>query len=372
MKRVLRTGIAIAFLVLLVIPTNTISAIRGLPGSPDFGYGAWLHPYSSLVEPASQIAGDLKLDWVALPLDWAAAMPQMDSAPDIAALDTAMQSLKTHQVAVMISLTNPPAWARNDTGIDVSYTTQWLTWLGNRYAPTLQAVELFPAANTTQGWGAKPDPWQYANLFQQVQATLKENGSPLYLVAAGLQPSSVNSTPDDWNDLDYLQQLYAAGAKDWMPLLSLQMPVLSGDPLRPPSAADQHALRHYEQVRQTMLENGHANGILWITLINPPDGTIDTTDQHFRNGIEQAEWQKQALIQMRSQLYMGVVFIQNLNPPSSENPLFAQTALITSHATFHPFYSVLQALIQQTNPTTGVDRPGRPKSAPIPKCLYKK
>ncbi len=369
MKNFLRSGIAVLFLLLLVIP---ISAIRGVPGSPDFGYGAWLHPHGSQVETASQVAGDLKLDWVALPLDWATAMPQHDSAPDMVALDAAMHSLKARQVAVMISLTNPPAWARSEAGINPFYTAQWLAWLSNRYPSTLQAVELFPAANTLHGWGATPNPQQYAAFFQQVQAALKEKGSRIYLVAAGLQPSGVNSNPVDWNDLEFLQQLYAAGAKEWMPLLSLQMPLLSGDPVRPPSAADRHALRHYEQVRQVMLDNGHTNGILWITLINPPNGTIKADDQHLLNGVEQAEWQKQALIQMRSQLYMGVVFIQNLNPPSSENPLFAQTSLITSQQTFHPFYSVLQALIQQTNPHAGMDRPGRPKSAPIPKCLNKK
>ncbi|MEW6651618.1 MAG: hypothetical protein AB1453_15690, partial [Chloroflexota bacterium] len=235
MKKFPRAGIWIIFLLSLLVPAYSTSALRGVPGSPEFGYGAWLHPSGESVQTASQIAGDLDLDWVALSLDWAALMPEMNSVPDMSMFDAAMKSLKANHASIMISLTNPPDWARNDNGIDPSITAQWVLWLENRYAPALRAIELFPAANTKNGWGGIPNPQQYAALFQQVQSSLTEKGSSLYLIAGGLQPAAVFSDPADWDDITFLTGLYKHGAKDWMSLISLQMPLLSGDPLRPPS-----------------------------------------------------------------------------------------------------------------------------------------
>jgi len=372
MKRALQSGIVVFFLCLLIFPIQTIQAVRGVPGSPDFGYGAWIHPQSTLSIEGVQLLGELPLDWVAVPLDWADVMPQISSSPKLDALDAVINNLTGRGAVVMLRLYNPPDWAKNEQGLNADITAQWLLWLTQRYQPTLRAVELIPAANTRQGWGTTPDPYQYANFFMQVKASLDSHGSDLLLIAGGLQPLTPASNSEDWDDLDFLQALYASGAKTWMPVLSIQMPVLSGDPARPASEEHPFALRHYEQVRQTMLNNDHAEGILWVTLINPPDGTIDIADQKYAQPVQQAEWLKQALIQMRSQLYMGVVFLPSLNPPPASNPFGNQIALLTGQQTFHPFFSALQAVIQQTNPTITSNRPGRPKSIPIPKCQNKK
>lgn len=370
MKRTLQSGIVVLFLCFLLIPLQTIQAIRGVPGSPEFGYGSWLYPEGGLLLESTQLINELPLDWIAIPLDWGRVMPEMSSAPDIAALDQVMDKLKSTQAVVMFRLVNPPHWAMTETGVNADLTAQWLAWLAQRYQPLLRAVELFPAANTQQGWGRNPDPLEYAMFFQGVQAGLRSRGVDLLLIAAGLQPLNPNSGSQDWDDLTFLQALYQQGAKDWMPVLSIQLPLLSGDATRPPDNGDQFALRHYERVRQTMLANNHQDGVLWVTTLLPPDGKIDSADQKYSQSIQQAEWLKQALIQMRSQLYMGVVFSGSLNPPPAAQP--NQVSLMTAGNTVHPFYSVLEALIHQTNPSSPDARPGRPKTIPIPKCQHKK
>jgi len=372
MKRSLQSGIVLFFLGLLLVPLQTIQAVRGVPGSPDFGYGAWIHPQSTLSAESAQIVGEIPLDWVAIPLNWAEVMPEISSAPALDTVDVVMNELNGRGAVVMLRLYNPPDWARSETGINSDITAQWLVWLSQRYPSLLRAVELLPAANTRQGWGNTPDPFQYALFFQEVKASLQARGNDLLLVAGGLQPLNSHSDPEDWDDLAFLQALYAQGAKQWMPILSIQMPMLSGDPARPASAQDHFALRRYEQTRQIMLANDHADGILWVTLLTPPNGTIDSNDQKYTQSVQQAEWLKQALIQMRSQLYMGVVFLPSLNPPPAGSVFGNQTALLTEHKTLHPFYSTLQAIVQQTNPSSTSNRPGRPKTIPIPKCLHKK
>ncbi len=372
MKRSLQSGIVLFFLCVLLVPLQSTQAVRGVPGSPDFGYGAWIHPQAPLSMESAQLVGELPLDWVAIPLDWTEVMPEISSVPDLAILDAVFESLEGRGAMVMLRLYNPPAWAKTENGVNPDFTAQWISWLGQRYPSVLRAIELLPAANTRQGWGNTPNPFQYAVFFQEVQASLQDRGNDILLVAGGLQPLNPHSDAEDWDDLSFLQALYAQGAKNWMPVLSIQMPVLSGEPSRPAPPQDNFALRHYEQIRQIMLVNDHAEGILWVTLLNPPNGTINKADQKYTQPVQQAEWLKQALIQMRSQLYMGVVFLPSLNPPPSSHPFGDQTSLLTEQKTLQPFYSALQAVIQQTNPSSTSNRPGRPKSVPIPKCLNKK
>jgi hypothetical protein len=270
----------------------------------------------------------------------------------------------------LISLTNPPDWATSDTGPDPDATTGLVLALTEKYGDQLCALELFPGANTAFGWHAAPDPAAYAALWAFVRQNLDAAGSSLPLMTGGLRPLAANASPADWNDLDFLHGLYAAGAKDWMEVLSIQFPQLTGQPLQTTSEGGIF-LRHYEAVRQVMLDYGHTNGRIWVTLISPPDGTINASDSFYADKQHQTEWLQQAVIQLRSQLYMGAVIVQSLNPGSGNSSIFSQDALVQGRSSVHPFYAVYKAILRQTNPESGTARPGRPKGTTLLKCKYK-
>ena len=59
-------------------------------------------------------------------------------------------------IAIIARLSNPPAWALTAQGPSTEATAQLVTTLAGRYPGVLQAVEIFPAANTTGGWNAAP------------------------------------------------------------------------------------------------------------------------------------------------------------------------------------------------------------------------
>jgi len=207
-------------------------------------------------------------------------------------------------------------------------------------------------------------------LFLSVNDLLAQADSSILLIAGGLRPLSSSSPGTDWNDLDFLRGLYAAGAKDWMPVLSIQFSQLTGSPLQTSSDSG-IILRHYEAIRQVMIDFDHANSLLWVTRINAPDGTIVSDDKQYSNRQHQTEWLQQALIQVRSQLYMGVVIAHNLNPAESNHAIDGRDALVLGAGSIHPFYSVFKAIIHQTNPESGTARPGMPKSTNLLKCKYK-
>ncbi|MGW8250824.1 MAG: hypothetical protein ACWGO1_09300, partial [Anaerolineales bacterium] len=187
-------------------------------------------------------------------------------------------------------------------------------------------------ANTQLGWGAVPDPFAYANLFEAVLANLNETenaaseGSPakepVVLVAAGLVPVS---SPDAANmdDLLYLKQFYAAGAAEFMTVLSLRFPALTGEPLANPRSSDAQVLRHYELIRSIMLENAHSKGLIWVTGFSWPaalaDGNPGSEKDSSSIALEnnQSHWLNNAHQQMKSQLYLGVAIYDCLNPPGA-------------------------------------------------------
>ncbi|MHB8194253.1 MAG: hypothetical protein ACYDGL_13375 [Bellilinea sp.] len=369
MKKYLSWVLVCVFLISL-LPSQTAQAARGVPGSPDLGYGAWLNLSGKYFDQGLSLLPDLNLDWVAIEVDWAEMTGTSKVTLNTSRLDLAVSAAVASNTAVMLSLTNPPEWDITDAGPDAAATAELIRKLWQKYGEKITAVELFPGANTSQGWKANPNPADYAELFLSVDSQLVQAGSSILLIAGGLRPLSSSSPGTDWNDLDFLRGLYAAGAKDWMPVLSIQFSQLTGSPLQTSSGSGT-ILRHYEAIRQVMLDFDHANSLLWVTRINAPDGTIIPDDKQYSNRQHQTEWLQQALIQVRSQLYMGVVIAHNLNPAESNHSIYGRDALVLDAGSIHPFYSVFKAIIHQTNPESGTARPGMPKSTNLLKCKYK-
>ncbi len=350
--------LVLILLAAVAVPLHSVSAAPGIPGSAEFGYGAWIYLQGNQFDQALAAAVDLDLDWIGVNLDWSQWMPEAATSPATAQLDQIFKTAGENGAAVAVSFTNPPAWAMTSNGPSADLTAQVLQWLVDRYGKTLQSIELFPRANTIAGWGSRPDPVAYAALFTNVKAKLNSTYPELVFIAAGLDTTPQVTTADAWTDVDFLRSLYTNGARDWMSILSVQFTALTGDPLQASNANTGSTLRHYEVIRQIMVEYQHTNGILWITSINIPDGTINVTDSIYSEPQKQAEWLQQALIQIRSQLYMGVAFMQSLNSSANSAQLANQNVLVQNGSKFHPFYSVLKTFIQQSKSGEGIVQAG--------------
>lgn len=332
-------------------PPTTAHAGRGVPGSPEFGYGARLELDGLYLEQALELAADLRFDWLVVPVRWSALQP---GTPYWARLDSVMAFAARNQMAVMISLTQPPASALTASGPDPAQTAALVQDLARRYSGTLQAVELFPGANLRSGWGADPNPGSYASLYQHVAAQIAASRLALLLVGCGLQPLAAAPATGEMDDLAFLQGVYADGA--YPPVVSLVLNDVDIDPLAAPSPANQRALRHYEEVRQVMIRAGQESGMLWITAIRAPSGTIQVAKAD-SNETQQRTWLYQTYAQMRSQLYIGVAVYQSLNPV---DPASAGHALVTSE-NYQPAAAIFRDLLSQNGGGVLLPRYGRPK-----------
>ncbi len=220
----------------------------GFPGSPEFGYGAILYPEGPDLKESLALADDLGMDWIAIPFDW--NLYQLDPAipPGLDGLNPMIETTADRGILVMLSITHSPQWATTPDGPDPENTASLASLLSIRYSSALKAVELFPGANTRQGWGAAASPLAYSRMFQVVSDRLRGENQTLVLRAAGLQPLPEILREGDLQDLMYLQALVDLGASGWMPVVSLRFPEITGKPMLLSSSRESRVLRHDEDI----------------------------------------------------------------------------------------------------------------------------
>ncbi len=356
----------LAAILISLTPLESVLAARGAPGSAEFGFGAHLNLNGQFAIEGVRLASDLQLDWVGLDLSWQSVAPKAGSV-DWSRLDPILDAAAHSQLAVMVSLTDTPEWALASQGPDPDKTAQFITQMVKRYPQVVQAVELFPGANTMQAWGRAPDPKAYMKVLIAVKNAIKKSNPQVRLVGAGLKPvmAADGITTQDINDTVFLQSLYKNGLADAVTIVSLQANDLTGEPLQASDKSETRVLRHYENIRQVMLENGHESGLIWITHLAPPSGSLNAEDQKFQDPASQSEWFNQAFNQLKSQLYIGVAFFSALNPSDSGSSV----SLIQNLGDYHPFYRSLRELISINRSDPSGSRPGRAKDQPLLKSI---
>lgn len=324
---------------LLLGQTYAVKAGSGLPDSTQFGYGVRVELYGQEVELALKTAASVGLDWISVDLDWELCWPDPGSAPNLKALDTLIQQTHRYGLNVLLSIKNAPSWAMTPSGPDPSQTAQLVQLLLQRYPHDMLTIELFPAANTYQGWGMQPNPKAYAQLLRVVTEALHSAGNTTTLIAGGLALLTSDELTKGIDDVSYLRELYQAGAAAYMPIVSLRLNLVSGDVLAPPRADQERVLRHYEIIRRVMSKAGHTHGLIWITAFGWPAGNRISPDQ-------QSRWINQAYTMMRSQLYIGAAFLDHFNPPTGISPQLSSQYLIETGGRSIRLHPALTALSQ--------------------------
>ena len=325
----------ISFVLLLcafLSPLTTLAA-GTTPNVSDFGYGVRVDLHGVDPYTAIQEAGKYKFDWVAFEFNWNTLQSDPKDSPNWQVFDTAMELSSENHLAVLISITHAPAWAMDQNGPNVEKTMQLISELVRRYPEGIFAIELFPFANTVQGWGTMPDPIAYTYLIKSTSQVIRSLSPKILIVGAGLTP--VKSSSEGMDDLDFLRQIYSQGIDDYIPLIGLRLMPKGSDPLARNHFENGFTLRRYEEIRKIMNENGHKNGLIWIT------GFSWDTDSIGRPG-DQAVWLKQAYQLLRSQLYIGAAFFDSLNPSPTK-----ATRLLGQGGTHHPGFEELIKIIAQ-------------------------
>lgn len=335
-------------------PLN-VNAQTSLPAVDGFGFGGRISTWDNRAGITIHAAAALGLDWVGVDIDWAEIWPEPGASANINSLDEVFSNAQELNIRCLVSIVNPPRWAMSKTGPDPNITAGFVAQLVRLYPNQVSAVELFPSANTKDGWSTTPNPQAYLEVYKKTSATLNEINPDILLIAGGLVPIDGTDNSGQVNDLEYLQKLYDAGAKELIPVISLRLSGISGMPIDEPGAGNLKVFRHYESIRSVMIENGHQTGTIWITGFSWPSDPADipTSESDDVNPSApiaeiQARWFAQAYQLVRSQLYIGAVFHSCLegNPDDfgegrSKDCLIEITSTETS---LHPAANILVQL----------------------------
>ena len=361
---------AILFLTIAVLLSfqTTGRCYPGFPESSEFGFGGTIYPEGPYLEQGLDVTGNLRLDWIAVDFPIAKYYPEISSTPDWSRLDLVIQFASQHQIGILLSITQPPEWMITPSGPDPSLVSQIINQIILRYGNMLNAFELFPSPNTTDGWGNLPDPRAYANLFSTIDLLLKQYNSNVTLVTGGLTPLSPGASLTNQDDLSFLQGLYDTGIAGIMQIVGIDLSNVTGDPLVSPDGTEHRILRHYEEIRRVMLDNNHANGKIWITHLKGPSGTIKSSDAIYLDPESQAAWMDQAYTQMRSQLYIGISIYQGINPRNQDS-IQLKDAIIIDEMNFHPVYYRFRTLIANNSQGSLALKRGKPKTIVLAKTI---
>lgn len=306
--------IVVALFLLGAFPSKG-SATSGFPNSAAFGYGARINLWGEDVYAALELASGMGLDWLGVDVDWARHWPSLDQPADFSRLDYVLQLARQKQISVLLSFTNAPAWALTATGPEPNFTNALLQSILNVYSDVIKAVELFPGANSTSRWGASPDPQAYLTLLQTVRQGCDASGRTVFLVTT-IEPAFPGSADGSLDDRIFLESLFNLGGTPYLPIIGIRYPELKGAPMSDQSELYPITLRHYELVRDLMLQHQHARGMIWVTGFSwPTSGTPDPTDPLTLpiTPTLQSQWINQALQLLRAQLFIGTAFFSSLN-----------------------------------------------------------
>ncbi|HEX2515307.1 MAG TPA: cellulase family glycosylhydrolase [Chloroflexota bacterium] len=171
-------------------------------------------------------------------------------------------------VQLIARLDRPPAWARADKNRPESPPERYedfgdyVAALATRYKGKVNHFQLWNEPNLGEEWTGKADPPDYVRLLKIGYEKVKEANPEAVVLSA---PLAINNEqgPLHLNEIDFLDQMYGAGAGPFFDVMSANAYGMDKPPTDPPNKAVLN-FRRVELLRQVMEKHGDANKAVWF------------------------------------------------------------------------------------------------------------
>lgn len=195
--------------------------------------------------------------------------------------DRIVKAVADHKLKLIARVDFAPKWAQppgTDPQISAAPANyqdyaDFVGALARRYKGKINAYQIWNEPNLAREWAGKPlHGSEYVKLLKAAYTAIKDADPEALVIASGLSPTTA-PPPLAIPDLEYLQQMYAAGAKEYFDMLGVHaagfkappeanpsdvardMLLTNNDP-SPESLKRSYAFRHAEDYRRVMIENG--------------------------------------------------------------------------------------------------------------------
>ncbi len=230
-----------------------------------------------------QLAKDGGFHWVKQRFEWRNIEGKSKGNFEWNEPDRIVDAISQAGLKIVARVDNQPKWAASNITWpgsgppdNASDWTDFLTALATRYKGRIQAYEIWNEPNLDREWGNRqPDANAYTAMLKASYAAIKAADPQALVVSAGMSPTTENdqhAVPDP----QFIQQMYAAGARGNFDLLGVHAPGYKAEPCADPETVAQspdltnndpsptelkriYAFRHVEDVRALMVQQGDAD-----------------------------------------------------------------------------------------------------------------
>lgn len=294
--------------------------------------------------------------WARIMESWPMLQPNGPQFGDeLRNLDDRVNELSAGGVNILLMVTSAPAWSHPGSAntstppADPQAYARMLAALAKRYAGKVQAVEVWnePDDDDHPGdfWAGPPDPEAYTRLLKATYSAVKAIGPQAPLVISGGLVG---------NHFDYLEGMYAAGAKGAFDAVGVHTDTacLLREPgfyYREDGRVGRYTFTGYREVRATMLAHGDDKPI-WMTEFGWSAST-DKCDSGIRKGkqaggvgeAKQAELLTRAYDCLAHDPYIGPAFWFSLHDTGAGGKVISnQYGLINWSGKHRPSFGAFQ------------------------------
>ncbi len=249
--------------------------------SGEYGYGMNLaHPDNSGHVSA------MGFGWVKYQLQWKVSEPSKGSYDwaDATPWDSYAGNYVRDTAAglkIIMRVDSPPGWANSYGGDqrppnDPRDYGDFLQALATFLRGKVAAYEIWNEPNIAFEWGGRsPNPGEYVALLREAYRGVKAGDPNTLVITAGLATTGGDGGATAMNDVDFINGMYAAGAKPYFDVLGSHPYGFASAPEDDPGSGGILFFRRAEAQRQAMVANGDGGKQIWATeagwLIDPAD-----------------------------------------------------------------------------------------------------
>ncbi|HSX29032.1 MAG TPA: cellulase family glycosylhydrolase [Candidatus Saccharimonadales bacterium] len=253
------------------------------------------------------------IGWVRVPIAWQDVQPRGPNDYTWTAYDRVIRALGKYQFKMIATLYSAPVWAKGacSAACPFANANQFAAFAARaatHYQPMgVQIWEVWSEPNTAASWQAQPDAIAYAKLLQATYPAIRQANPQAIVITGGLSP---HPTDDDHiAEIEYLPQLYAAGAKGYFDAVGAHPYTYPFIPSHNSQQGWSRMSQTANNLRQTMIANGDAVKKIWITDFGAPTsgtGAAATMENHRTQDATHVDEEVQAqIITKAAELYRG-------------------------------------------------------------------
>jgi hypothetical protein len=230
-----------------------------------------------------QMAHDAGLGWVKQQFAWEEIEPvrkgeffdERTGQSTWEKYDHIVDLCEEYGLQIIARLDRPPDWTREDNTLkerppdDFEDYGDFVYTFVERYRGRINHIQIWNEPNIFPEWGNRPvDPAGYVDLLRVAYRRAKEADPNVYVLSAPLAITlgQEHPEPGKWismNEVQFLQEMYAAGAKDYFDILSANAFGLAEPPEAPPG----ERVLNFQRVlllREVMEGHGDQNKPIWF------------------------------------------------------------------------------------------------------------